>query len=256
MDLELKCTFEKLFARYFPGAELPLTFYYADAPPEGMAAAPPSKGWHCFVADLAVVRKGGALCVDEPALGCGKRFCGFRVPQRPNFEYFLSCGIPGKMEGERYKKTPEIVRQIMEEWPEWRAPARYLVLKRWDKLVENDRPEAAVFFARPDILSGLFTLANFEEADPFGVIAPFSAGCGTIIQYPFLENRRENPRCVLGMFDVSARPCVHGDELTFAAPMKKFARMVGNLEESFVITRSWEKVMRRLLQGEKGGAPT
>lgn len=28
----------------------------------------------------------------------------------PNFEYFLSCGIPGKLEGERYKKTPELVR--------------------------------------------------------------------------------------------------------------------------------------------------
>lgn len=58
MDLTLKTTFEKLFARYFPGAELPLTFYYADEPPAGMKAAPASKGWHCFVADLAAVRKG------------------------------------------------------------------------------------------------------------------------------------------------------------------------------------------------------
>ena len=246
MDLKLKTKFEDLFAKYFPGAELPLTFYYADEPPAEVKASPPSKGWHCFVADLTVVRKGGSLCVDEPALGCGKRFCGFTVPQRPNFEYFLSCGIPGKMEGERYKKTPEIVKQIMAEWPDWQAPARYLVLKRWDKLLETDRPEAAIFFARPDILSGLFTLANYEEAEPYGVIAPFSAGCGTIIQYPFLENQRENPRCVLGMFDVSARPCVKADELTFAAPMKKFARMIHNLEESFVITRSWEKVMHRL----------
>jgi hypothetical protein len=245
MDLELKAKFAGLFARYFPGAELPLTFYYADAPPAGMKAAPASKGWHCFVADLAVVRKGEALCVDEPALGCGKRFCGFRVPQRPNFEHFLSCGIPGKMEGERYKKSPEIVKQMLAVWPDWQAPARYLVLKRWDKLEETDRPEAAVFFAAPDMLSGLFTLANYEETDPFGVIAPFSAGCGTVIQYPFLENQKQNPKCVLGMFDVSARPCVAADELTFAAPMKKFTRMVHDLEESFVITRSWDKVLSR-----------
>jgi len=246
MDLMLKNKFEVLFARYFPGAELPLTFYYADAPPAGMKVAPPSKGWHCFVADLAVVRKGASLCLDEPALGCGKRFCGFHVPQRPNFEHFLSCGIPGKLAGERYKKTPEIVRLLMNEWPEWQAPEKYLVLKRWDHLGETDRPEAAVFFARPDLLSGLFTLANFEETDPFGVIAPFSAGCGTVIQYPFLENRKEKPKCVLGMFDVSARPCVNADELTFAVPMKKFTRMVNDLEESFVITRSWNKVMPRL----------
>ncbi len=245
MNLDFKAKFEVLFAKYFPGAELPIIFYYADEPPAGMSAAPPSKGWHCFVAGLAVVRKGGSLCLDDAALGCGKRFCGFRVPQRPDFEYFLSCGIPGKLEGERYKKTPGIVKQMMEHWPDWQAPAKYLVLKRWDKMVESDRPEAAVFFARPDVLSGLFTLANFEETDPFGVIVPFSAGCGTVIQYPFLENGRENPKCVLGMFDVSARPCVGTDELTFAAPMKKFARMIANLEESFVITRSWEKVLRR-----------
>ena len=246
MDLKLKENFTDLFVKYFPGAELPLTFYYADEPPQGTKGAPPSRGWHCFVADLAVVRKGNSLCLDEPALGCGKRFCGFNVPQRPNFEFFLSCGIPGKLEGERYKKTPAIVKQLMENWPQWQAPAKYLVLKRWDRLVESDRPEAVVFFARPDVLSGLFTLANFEEADPFGVITPFSSGCGTIVQYPFLENRRENPKCILGLFDVSARPCVRADELTFAAPMKKFVRMVQNLEESFVVTPSWEKVMRRL----------
>jgi len=254
MDLFLKAKFEKLFAKYFPGAELPLIFYYADEPPADMKVASPARGWRCFIADLAVVRKGGSLCLDEPALGCGKRFCGFQVPQRPNFEYFLSYGIPGKLEGERYKRTPEIVKRLMENWPAWQAPGRYLVLKRWDRLVEGDRPEAAVFFARPDVLSGLFTLANYEDAEPNGVIAPFSSGCGTVIQYPFLENRKEYPRCVLGMFDVSARPCVKADELTFAAPMKKFARMVQNIEESFVITRSWEKVMRRLQASGKGEA--
>ena len=81
------------------------------------------------------------------------------------------------------------------------------------------------------------------------MIAPFSAGCGTVIQYPFLENRKEKPKCVLGMFDVSARPCVLAGELTFAAPMRKFERMIADLEESFVITRSWQKVKRRLDNG-------
>jgi hypothetical protein len=32
---------------------------------------------------------------------------GFFESPRPNIEYFLSCGIPGEMEGERYIKTPE-----------------------------------------------------------------------------------------------------------------------------------------------------
>jgi hypothetical protein len=48
------------------------------------------------------------------------------------------------------------------------------------------------------------------------------------------------------MFDVSARPFVPSDTLTFAAPMRKFVGMVANMEESFLITHSWEKVRQRL----------
>ena len=47
----------------------------------------------------------------------------------PNFEYFLSCGIPGELEGERYKKSPEIVLEFMKKAPCFKAPARYTVFK-------------------------------------------------------------------------------------------------------------------------------
>ena len=59
----------------------------------------------------------------------------------PDFEYFLFCGIPGKLEGERYKKSPEIVREMMQRYPVFDAPARYALFKRWDKLDEADDPE-------------------------------------------------------------------------------------------------------------------
>jgi hypothetical protein len=48
------------------------------------------------------------------------------------------------------------------------------------------------------------------------------------------------------MFDVSARPFVPAGVLTFAIPWPKFIRMVDNMEESFLITRSWEKVKDRI----------
>ena len=54
------------------------------------------------------------------------------------------------------------------------------------------------------------------------------------------------PRAVLGMFDVSARPCVPAGTLTFAVPFNKFQQMAGNMEESFLITGSWEKVRKRI----------
>jgi len=150
------------------------------------------------------------------------------------------------MEGERYKKTPEIVKELTREAPSFEAPAQYIVFKRWDKLIEKDEPKVVIFLAHPDVLSGLFTLTGFEESDPDGVICPFSAGCGSIVMYPYLEKDRKRPRGVLGMFDVSARPFVPRDQLSFAVPMKKFTRMVDDMDESFLITRSWERISKRI----------
>ena len=48
------------------------------------------------------------------------------------------------------------------------------------------------------------------------------------------------------MFDVSARPFIHGDILSFSVPMNRFVEMVGNMEESFFITQSWRKINKRI----------
>jgi hypothetical protein len=150
------------------------------------------------------------------------------------------------MEGERYKKTPQIVREAFAKVPVFRAPARYAIFKRWDRLEPSDAPGVVIFFASPDVLSGLFTLAGFDETRIEAVIAPFGAGCATIAEYPYLQGEMENPRAVLGLFDVSARPFVEEDVLTFAVPIAKFERMVGNMDESFLTTESWTKVRRRI----------
>jgi hypothetical protein len=76
-------------------------------------------------------------------IGCagGKRYAGFSESLRPNFEYFLSCGIPGKMEGERYKKSPELVRKFMVKAPRLNAPKKYILFKRWDQLEAKEEPD-------------------------------------------------------------------------------------------------------------------
>ncbi len=192
--------------------------------------------------------KGRSLCFSAESIGCsgGKEYLGFSSEIMPNFEYFLSCGIKGELEGERYKKTPELVNEIMKKVPTFDAPAKFIVFKRWDMLQENDEPDGVIFFAHADVLSGLFTLANFDESELNEVFSPFSAGCGSIVQYPYLEKGSDHPRGVLGMFDVSARPFISGDVLSFSIPMNKFITMIGNMEESFLITQSWSKVQKRI----------
>ena len=129
----------------------------------------------------------------------------FQKKSCPTLRYFLSCGIPGKTRGERYVKTPEMVDEIIKNTPSFTAPGKFIVFKRWDKLEEVDTPEVVIFFAIPDVLSGLFTLARFDETDRGAIQAPFGSGCASIVQNPYLEQQSEHPRAIIGMFDPSAR---------------------------------------------------
>jgi Uncharacterised ArCR, COG2043 len=138
------------------------------------------------------------------------------------------------------------VKGYADRTPPFEAPGRFMVLKRWDKLAAGDEPFAVIFFATPDVLSGLHVLANYDRSDPNGVIAPMGSGCATIVNYVWQEAHADQPRCVLGMFDVSARPQVAPGVLTFAVPMKRLEQMAANMDESFLITESWEKVRGRI----------
>lgn len=247
MDDQFRHHFIDQWGKYFPGVELPIAYYYTDQPlAEDLTASKIED--RCLIGNLERVRQGFPFVYDAHTQGCsgGKRYTGFSRSLRPNFEYFLSCGIPGELEGERYKRTPELVRQYLLQHPPFEAPASFLVFKRWDMLRIDEQPAAVIFFAAGDVLSGLFALANYDMADPDGVITPMGAGCASIIGYPLEQVAMAKPRCVLGMFDVSARPHVGKHELTFSVPIQRFMQLVGYMDESFLITNSWEKVISRL----------
>lgn len=247
MEKSIRDGFMTKWKKYFNGAELPITFYYTDE--TGRAGmAPRSTGHRCIIADLSQVRGGKPVCFDVDTIGCmgGKRYLGFTQETADDFEFFLSCGIPGKLEGERYKKSPEVVRQSLKYQPPFKAPGHFIVFKRWDQLDETDQPQVVIFFARPDMLAGLFTLANFDQEDPNGVIAPFGSGCSSIVYHPFAQIEASHTCPVIGMFDVSARPHVAKDELTFSVPMARFRTMIDYMDESFLITGSWKKIQKRI----------
>ncbi|OGP76515.1 MAG: hypothetical protein A2V86_04930 [Deltaproteobacteria bacterium RBG_16_49_23] len=227
--------------------ESPLGIYYTNDKPEGVA---PKEGIHvCMFGLLQNARKKGkTVYFDKTHFGCpgGAYYMGFFESPRPNIEYFLSCGIPGEMEGERYIKTPERAREYFARMIPRRAPAAYCVFKPIDQFKTDMEPEVVVFFIPPDILSGLFTLTNYALERTDAVYAPFGSGCGAILTYPLKETVREQPRAVLGMFDVSARPTVEKDVLTLAMPYFLFLRLLENVSGSFLETESWKKVRGRI----------
>jgi uncharacterized protein (DUF169 family) len=247
MNTEIKDHFIRQWKKYLNNADLPVTFYYTDDPGDAKVVQSSGK-WSCLICDLQKVRAGQSLAFSKDSLKCGgaKRFLGFDDIIRPNFEYFLSCGIENEMEGERYIRTPELVKEMTKNQKKLKIRGKYIVFRRWDNLTENDNPDVVIFFATPDILSGLFTLANFDQSEPNSTISPFGSGCASIVYYPNIEKDSQRPRAVMGMFDVSARPCVPAGVLTLSVPMIKFTKMISYMDESFLITDSWKKVQKRI----------
>jgi uncharacterized protein (DUF169 family) len=240
MKTKLKSEFELKWKKYFGDkAELPIVFWYSNERVQEDEIRP--KNWMCIIGQLARIRRGQSLSFDVDSVSCGggKSYCGFS-PVFPGLSDFLSTGK------ERYLKSPEIAKKAIDQFPVYKAPGKYISFKRWDQLSEEDQPEVVIFFASPDVIAGLFTLANFDQTDPMTTITPFSSGCGSIITYPYQERTKENPKAVLGMFDPSARPFVQENCLSFAIPIKKFESMVHNMDESFLTTEDWEKVKKRL----------
>jgi uncharacterized protein (DUF169 family) len=227
--------------------ESPLGIYYTNDKPEGVT---PKEGiFECMIGLLQNARKNGkTVYFDRGHFGCpgGAYYMGFFESPMPNIEYFLSCGIPGEMEGERYIKTPERAREFFARMIPRRAPATYCVFKPIEQFQSGIEPEVVVFFAPPDILSGLFTLTNYALERTDAVYAPFGSGCGTILTYPLKEAGKDQPRATLGMFDVSARPMVEKDALTLAMPYSVFLKLLENVSGSFLETESWKKVRQRI----------
>src|SRR5512139_2012445 len=147
MDMQMKERFLEKWKEYFDGSNLPITFYYSQEVGDAEIVKPPS-GHQCIIGVLSRVQRGTSLYFDVNSVGCagGKRYLGFTHELMPNFEYFLSCGIPGKLEGERYKKTPELVRELMKKQKPFKAPGKYIVFKQWDNLDEKDGPSVVIFF--------------------------------------------------------------------------------------------------------------
>jgi len=248
MDIRLRDQFISLWTKYFGSTDLPITFYFSNGTGNAEIVAH-STTWNCLICELGKVRKGQSLAFSANSISCGgcKRYTGYNTEMNPTFRYFLSYGIEGKVRGERYKISPEVVDETQKNLIKLPSEGKNLIFKRWDKLTEKDEPDVVIFFAQPEVLSGLFTLANFDQVDPQGVITQFSPGCGSIIHFPYLEKDKENPKCILGMFDPSARPCVPTNTLSFSIPSKRFEKIIGYMEDTFLITPTWDKVKQRFM---------
>lgn len=230
----------------------PVALLFSDEKPEG-ALQFKEGTWGCVVAMFTAAARGKTAVFSAETCGCagGKIGLGFtdkydHVPG--GIEHFLSTGRgEGYPEGEAYIKSPELAHEFVEQLPRTCIPARYVVVKPLDDVDQtHDRPQLVVFFAEPDQLSALIVLANYGRAGGQNVIIPFGAGCHTVCIIPYAQSQSESPKAVVGVTDISARPMVDPDILSFTVPFAMFEEMEANVPGSFLEKESWKKVRARI----------
>ncbi len=203
----------------------------------------------CVLSNIWLARqKKTAAYFDRQRFGClgGAFYLGFAKPQLDFITYYVSTGIPGQMEGERYLESPQVCRHFFDTIAPPPAPARFCVFKPVSQFAPGEQPEVVIFFARGEIICGLNQLATFVTNDFEAVSSPFGAGCTNIVTWPLLYLAQGKLKAVLGGWDPSDRKFFKADEISFAVPYEMFDRMVRRWPESFLTTDTWATVKKKI----------
>lgn len=217
-------------------AALPLLFGYSDQP-----VAATEKIGGCFFKGLQAARDGVPVSLSAEVIGCGggKLYTGFsEMPEH----------VPGFVSlKEKYKKTPEMVAEYVKGLDMKRAEKKYLNFVRIDKAETFEGFEGILFYATPDMLSGLCGWAFYDTNADDAVVARFGSGCSTVVSMTVVENARQGYRCFIGLLDPSVRPYIGADELGFTIPMSRFRVMMETMRQCFLFdSHAWKKMKERI----------
>jgi uncharacterized protein (DUF169 family) len=185
--------------------------------------------------------------------GCpgGAFWMGFNKPQTETIINYVSTGIPNWTAGERYCDSPDALRRIFQYVDPRPAPHKYCVVKPIGNFSGDEVPELVAFFTRPESLSGLHQLAAFVTNDPEVVVSPWGAGCGNVAAWPLHYLSKGQNRAVVGGWDPSARKFFKTDELSFTVPYKMFLDMIDRFTDSFLMTKAWGTVQKKIERSKK-----
>lgn len=234
-------TFLKRYREAFGEAvPYPIAFGYSRTPATEVKKVP-----RCMIGAIRKVCGGEplTLCAENVLCGGGSLYTAF-APMQERIPAFVS-------ETEHYKQTKEQVKACIDRLDIHPAEKPYLNFVRMDRLADFDSVEGILFFATPDMLSGLCTWAFFDNDADDAVCTRFASGCCSIVAFAVQENRRGGRSCFLGMLDPSARPLVPADELSFTIPMSRFREMLQTMEHSALFQKAYS-IVRKRMNGELG----
>lgn len=203
--------------------------------------------WGCVVAMLNAASEGRTAAFSRETVACqgGRAGLGIQKFELGNIEYFLSVGREDLKKGELYKKNPHLARYYIQNMPDIETDD-YVIMKPLSEVQEHEIPQIIVFLVNADQLSGLATLANYDQETQDNVKLSFGAGCAQSILYGLDAEQKNSVSCYIGLTDPSARKCIPKELLSFTIPFKRFLEMEECVENSFLQTNTWEFISKRI----------
>lgn len=253
--------------------ESPFGVYYTDVKPDGYGPKPGElfsrdreaageidwlkarENFACLIKNIWLARtKKKAAWISHEECGCmgGGYFSGLYGPYLNRNVGFVSTGIPeAAIEGEHYLPSIESMTAFLDDCRPPIGNGKYCVLKPLEQFTEDEPPLVVIFFARPEVLTGLHSLAGYALGSHNAVAAPFGAGCTCIIGWPLVYHERGQECAVLGGFDPSARKFMKPDEMTLAIPISMYGKMLEVMEISALTRHTWQDVRKKVRRSER-----
>ena len=229
----------------------------------------PSEVPRCVVASILMASKGKVVCFDElhskcPGGAVGLGFGDAFAKRNASTPFLLSHGAespgftsedhlpPLMIKGERFFDSPETVERWKEALHLTEADYSYVVFAPMimpDGHLSSEaigrHPDLVFALANPDQLSALVIMAGYRNGRPLNVVAPFCAGCQSIVLAK-QQLSSDQPMAIMGMFDIAQRSQIEKDLLSLTMPYNMFEEIARYCGEGCLISHSWEVLEKRL----------
>lgn len=219
--------------------------------------AVPVRPHNCVVPSINAATRGTVVSIDEESCTCpgGAVGCCFGdgfSRLRPDMDKMLSQGyggdadVPAFMkEGERFFCTEELAGIWRTSLPYSKKGYPRVVFAPLSRRETLGNPDLVWIYADPDQLSALVILLGAHNGRAQNVIAPYCSACQSIM-FAAAEAEMDDPKAVMGLFDISQRTKALSRYLTLTMPYQLWETLIIDPEKSCLTSESWKKIEERI----------
>jgi len=229
----------------------PVALLFSDEMPEGSMYL--KKAGNACVAPLIFsAAKGKTVFIDSNSTGyaCSAFYLGYEKWIFNGIEYFLSNSaspLPNGRTCERFVKSPELAKEYVSSFIPEEVRKNAYVFKPVEKLNESEKPEVVILFANPDQISALVFLIHYNTPNNFNRIETgFASSCGAMTTFPLRFASEGKKKAFWGLHDPAQRLSFPAEITSLAMPLNLYHEILEILDESFLSTHVWEKVLSRI----------